>query len=245
MATILITSSVKVSAPYTLLRNEEERIKLTLEALKKWIEIAPTHKIIICDGSNYNFTNDCKKKIPKNNIEFLYFENNTSLVREYGKGYGEGEIVKFALENSLFLRHEDFFIKCSARIWVENFRKILISWNGIFECDLGLKRNKLRVPIIPYYVDTKFYIVNKSFYLKHFLNNYKNVRDKEWNFLEHEFFKSLLNLGDKVGPYLISQKPTILGVSGTYDKKYKTSKFYILKKQLTHFVKSYIIKAYY
>jgi hypothetical protein len=245
MTTILITSSVKVSAPYTSLTNEEERAKLTLEALKKWLAIAPTYKIVICDGSNYNFSNDCKKSFPNADIECLFFENNTSLVSEYGKGYGEGEIIEFALKNSSFLKHENFFIKCSARIWVKNFNKILISWNGIFECDLGLKRNNLRVPIIPYYVDTKFYIVNKNFYLKHFLNVYKNVRDKEWNFIEHEFFKSLVSINKKVGHYLVSQKPIILGVSGTYGTKYNTSRFYFLKKKITHFIKSYIIKAYY
>jgi hypothetical protein len=245
MSTILITSSVKVYAPYTLLRDEAQRVKLTLDALKEWAKIAHAHKIVICDGSNYDFTNDCKRLFPKNNIECLYFKNNTLLVSEFGKGFGEGEIVKFALENSLFLKQDDFFVKCSARIWVENFNEILSSWNGIFECDFGLKRNALRIPIIPYYVDTKFYIINKNFYLNNFLNCYKKVRDKKWNFLEHEIFKSLCNINKKVGYYFISQKPTILGVSGTFDKKYNTSKSIILKKKLTHFIKSYIIRAYY
>jgi hypothetical protein len=245
MSVLLISSCIKVSAPYTKLDNQNDRLGATLESLRQWVDIAKNHKIVICDGSNYDFTNDCKNLFPNHNIECLHFQNDNLSVSKYGKGYGEGEIVKYALERSVFLKNETFFIKCGGQIWIKNFRKILDSWNQLFECDLILKRNIIRIPIIPHQVDTRFYIVNKEFYIKNFLNRYQNVRDHEGNYLEHEFFKSLKNINYKVGKYLMSQKPIINGVSGTYATRYSLNKFYWLKKQLTHFLKSFIIKSNY
>lgn len=245
MSVLLLSSCIHVSAPYTKLKCANLRLKSTLDSIKQWIKIAPTQKIVICDGSNYDFTTDCKKLFPKQKIECLNFRNDECAVAKYGKGFGEGEIIKYALKKSKFLKDQQFFIKCSSQIYIKNFRKIISSWNGLFECDLILKRNIVRIPIIPYAVDTRFYIVNKEFYIKNFLNRYQKVRDQEGNFLEHEFFDAILNINNKVGKYFISKKPVINGISGTYASKYSTNKFYWLKKNLTHFLKSFFIKSIY
>ena len=245
MSVLLLSSCIQVSAPYTKLKSANLRLKSTLESLKQWIKIAPTQKIVICDGSNYDFSNDCKNLFPQHKIECLNFRNDEYAVAKYGKGYGEGEIIKYALKKSKFLMNEDFFIKCGGQIYIKNFKKIINSWNGLFECDLILKRNILRIPIIPHQVDTRFYIVNKKFYIKNFLNRYQKVRDQEGNFLEHEFFNALLNINHKVGKYFISEKPEINGISGTYGSEYSTNKVYWLKKKLTHFLKGFIVKSIY
>ena len=245
MATILITSCVKVSAKLTKLTDEQKRIKLTLQSLKKWKKIAKENKIVICDGSNYDFTTDCKKIFKNDDIECLYFQNNYRAVKKFGKGYGEGEIVKFALKNSVFLKQADFFAKCTGRLWVVNFKKLLSTWNGIFECNFILKRNKFKILAEPQRVDTRFYIVKKKFYYKHLLHSYKNVRDEQFNFLEHAFFKSIFKIKKRVGCYLFQQRPLIVGTSGTDNKKSNYSNFDHPKKKFTYLIKRFIINFLY
>ena len=44
---------------------------------------------------------------------------------EQGKGYGEGEIIEYALKNSAFLHSEREFIKLTGRITIENLDAII------------------------------------------------------------------------------------------------------------------------
>ena len=245
MAIILITSCVKVSAKRTKLTDKQKRIKLTLQSLKKWKKIAKGNKIVICDGSNYDFTEDCKKKFKDNDIECLYFQNNYRSVKKFGKGFGEGEIIKFALKNSVFLKQADFFAKCTGRLWVDNFKELLRTWNGVFQCNFILKRNKFKILIKPQRVDTRFYIVKKRFYYKYLLHSYKNVRDEQFNFLEHEFFKSIFKIKKCVGSYLFKQRPIIMGTSGTENKKNNHSNLGHPKKKFTYLIKRFIINFFY
>src|SRR5271169_740705 len=94
---ILLTSCVIVADHSVSLKDENSRIWLTLESIEKWLIISPDFRLVICDGSNFDFSNIVREKFPAANIECLFFQNNQEMVRLHGKGYGEGEIVNYAL----------------------------------------------------------------------------------------------------------------------------------------------------
>ena len=165
---ILLTSCVIVSDHSVSLKDENSRIRLTIESIEKWLAISSDLRLVICDGSNFDFSKIATEKFPQANIECLFFENDRKSVGLYGKGYGEGEIVKYALQNSVYLKESDFFAKCTAKLWVENFFECLKCWNGTFLCK-GYFSNVFLLKKTQFsYVDTRFYLVNKSFYLKKF-----------------------------------------------------------------------------
>src|ERR1019366_7445454 len=214
---ILLTSCVVVSDHSVSLKDENSRIRLTIESIEKWLAISSDLRLVICDGSNFNFSRIILEKFPEVNIECLFFENNKELVGLYGKGYGEGEIVKYALLNSVYLKESDFFAKCTAKLWVENFFECLKCSNGTFLCK-GYFSNVFSFKKTQFsYVDTRFYLVNKSFYLKNLVSAYLNVGGEQGLSLEHCFRDVILK--EKYKKIMFNVPPVICGVgggSGTY-----------------------------
>ena len=111
---VLLTSCVIVSDHSVSLKDPDSRVRLTTDSIEKWLAVSPDLRLVICDGSNFDFSKIVLKKFPNANIECLFFQNNKELVGIHGKGYGEGEIVNYALENSSYLNESDFFAKAGA-----------------------------------------------------------------------------------------------------------------------------------
>lgn len=219
--TLLLTSSVIVSAPFVKLSDPTKRVELTLESIKQWIRIAGDLNIVICDGSGYDFSNDVAERFPQAKIECISFKNDTEAVLAYGKGYGEGEIINYALTHSEYLRCSDYFVKCTSKLWVKNFPTIFNRWNSIFQCQFGLEKPKSIRNAKPHIVDTRFYIIKKDFYIEHFGNAYKNVRDQDGYYLENCFKDVILNKKFLASSILFFTTPLIMGVAGTSGEIYK------------------------
>ncbi len=112
---ILLTSSVIAMDSSVLLRDQNLRIFYTLESIKEWSTKAPDCKFIICDGSGFDFSSMMQEKFPHLQIECLAFLNDAEVVKRRGKGFGEGEIIRYALEHSNYLRQSTWFAppRCS------------------------------------------------------------------------------------------------------------------------------------
>ena len=109
---ILLTSSVKVMDSSGKLNNPNLRIHYTIESISEWIKIDPSVQIVICDGSGFDFSDTVKNKFPLAKIECIFFDNDAEKIKIHGKGYGEGEIIRYALQHSHMLLKSDVFIKC-------------------------------------------------------------------------------------------------------------------------------------
>jgi len=233
---ILLTSCVIVSDQSVSLKNENSRIRLTIESIEKWLAISPDLHLVICDGSNFDFSKIIFEHFPKANIECLFFENNKKLVGLYGKGYGEGEIVNYALQNSAYLKQSDFFAKCTAKLWVENFFECLDNWNGTFLCK-GYFSNVFSFKKTQFsYVDTRFYLVSKSFYLENLASTYLDVGGEQGLSLEHCFRDVILK--GKFQKIMFSVPPVICGVGGAAGTYYKNN----LKRRIKEIIRLWLVK---
>jgi hypothetical protein len=221
--TLLLTSSIFISAPFVKLADPKKRVEFTLESIKQWMKIVGDLNIVICDGSGYDFTKEVAKIFPQSKIECINFKNDAKLVSAYGKGYGEGEIIQHALANSEYLNRSDYFVKCTSKIWVKNAPVIFKHWNNIFQCQFGLASPKTFRNAIPQFLDTRFYIANKSYYMDYFSNAYKNVRDQDGYYLEHCFRDVVLNNKIQASRILFPTPPLLVGVSGTSGETYRAA----------------------
>jgi len=210
---LLLTSCVAVSAKNTQIIDLTLRIELTIKAIIKWISISKEIKIVICDGSNFDFTQIIHTTFPAQQIECLFFNNSSELVARYGKGYGEGEIINYALQKSSFMKNADFFVKCTSKLWVDNFFECLKYWNGTFLCDCYFSYMKRQKHMIFKSVDTSFYIVNKDFYIDHFSSAYLNVREAQRHWLEH-CFRDII-IAKELKHFMLPVAPIVKGVSGS------------------------------
>lgn len=239
---LLLTSCVFVSAPFVALSDPTERIELTLKSIKQWIKIAGNLNIVICDGSGYDFTREVAKRFPQARIECIFFRNDTESVLAYGKGYGEGEIINYALAHSEYLKQADYFIKCTSKLWVKNFPEIHDRWNNIFQCQFGLEKPKSFRNAIPSSVDTRFYIINKIYFSELFSNTYKNVNDREAYYLEHCFKDVILDKNLRASSILFPIPPLIEGVAGTSGETYQTDN--LLNKRFKNFKAYWKLRVY-
>lgn len=232
---ILLTSSVVAHDTGVTLTDTEERLRLTIESVGEWLKIDPGLRIVICDGSGFDFSGPLRARFPAAAIECLHFHNDVASVQRYGRGYGEGEIVRHALEHSRFIADAKCFAKCSAKLWVANFHACLSEWNGKF----AFKGVFLDV-FSPFrattfaYIDTRFYMASVEAY-RHYLGDAHIRIDKDRGYgLEECFRDTVLTQG--LDSLLLRTPPVIAGVGGGIGRHYRNSIKRILKEKLRNWL---------
>lgn len=227
---VLITSSVIAMDSSVNLKNAELRVRYTLEGLEKWLAISPKISIVICDGSGYDFSKKILEHFPEANIESLYFENDLKSIQMYGKGFGEGEIINYAIKHSKVLKSADWFCKCTAKLWVDNFFECISSWNEQFLCKayfsnvFSFKKTRLE------YIDTRFYLVNKDFYIKHFSLLHMNLDESKISSIEDQFCDAVTH--PLMHGVMFTIQPVICGMGGGSGKYYNNSLARRVKERL-------------
>ena len=190
---LLITSCVAPPMqPNLILSDPQIRCKETIKGLIFFIKSGTFDKIVLCDNSGFTFNNDELTALATNynvSLEILTFVGDSSKVKERGKGYGEGEIMKYILENSYLLKTEDFFFKITGKLFVVNIEDIV-------------KR-----------INTRFYGVNKQVFIDVLLCEYLKVNDKEMMWYEICFRDALKKASISFNSFPIY--PIIYGLSGT------------------------------
>lgn len=228
---ILLTSSIIAHDPGVKLKNEHERLSYTIQSIEQWLRIDPRISIVICDGSNYNLQATLKGIFEGSNIEYLSFQNDLDNVKKYGRGYGEGEIVKFSLSKSSIIKKAGCFTKCTSKLWVSNFSEISKWWKDHFLCH-GVFKNTFSPfkPTTLKYIDTRFYMTSCEFYSEYLIDAHSNIRTDSGHGLE-ECFHSIAtqrNLKEILSPI----PPIIEGVGGGTGINYNNSTKRIWKEKL-------------
>ena len=216
---VLITSAINVSAAKTVLTDPNVRLCLTLKCINKWCSTPGVSHVIVCDGSGFDLRPHLNKIVStKSGIscEIISFKNDVVGVKAKGKGYGEGEIINYALGHSKFLNGASHFAKCTGKLWVENFATCLSGFNQLASFDFYGNFK-------PIMIDTRFYIVEKEFYISKLAALHNYVDDDNGYYLEHAFRDGLAIL--KLSDYVMYPTPRISGVSGSMGVHFETNRF--------------------
>ncbi len=227
---LLMSSSAIAMDRTVALIDTEQRVHFTLESIGKWIGLCPDLRLVLCDGSGYDFSKIVQTKFPGSQIECLSFENDKERVHLYGKGYGEGEIIKYALSHSAFLQEADWFAKCTGKLWVDNFSSCLREWNGVFLCKaffanvFSFRKTHFE------YIDTRFYMVRKDFYQTYFSETHLRVGGAFGTSIEENF--KAIALENRMKRILFKSPPVIRGVGGGSGKYYRNNLIRRLKESL-------------
>lgn len=213
---LLITATILPQEKrYIQLRNPEERLRQYIDSLKFYITNTSIKEIVFCDNSGYDFRKDELFSLADEyhkKVEVLQFIGNQYKISSCGKGYGEGEIIKYALKNSCLLKQADYFIKVTGRLKIKNMDAIKdkLDLNKLY-FNMSINRQQ--------WIDTVIYCIPKKIYYKWFLNAYKQVYDKHGNYIE-QIFKVII---EKNGLHInnLPYYPYIDGLRGTTGKKYQ------------------------
>lgn len=236
---ILLTSSVIAHDPGVALKDTDQRIELTIAGIREWLRIDPSQPIVVCDGSGFDFSQRAAREFPDTTIECIHFHNDTSQVQRYGRGYGEGEIVRYALDHSQLISEAGCFAKCTAKLWVSNFLQCIGDWNGHFLCkgvflDVFSPFRPTRLA----YVDTRFYVASLPYYRQHLLEAHRNVRKTSEHGLEECFLEVLQ--GHEMQHVMFKVAPVIYGIGGGIGRAYRNP----LKRRLKETLRLWLVRRH-
>lgn len=231
---ILLTSSVIAMDQSVHLKDEKLRIFHTLESIKKWLDISPKNKYVLCDGSGFDFSPLVLENFPNANIECIFFNNDPALIEAHGKGFGEGEIIRYALEHSKTLRESQWFSKCTAKLWVDNFLECTAEWNGKFLCQVFFSNVFSLKSAQPEFIDTRFYLADTNFYKAYLAHAHIDIGGVSGISIEDRFLEIVMR--EDLNGFIFRNPPVVCGVGGGSGKYYKDSKTRRLKEKLRSWI---------
>jgi hypothetical protein len=179
---ILITTAIKPpdNLPYLVLSDHNARLAATKAAILYWVAQG-SKNIVVVDSTNtsplnkedFKLLRDCGTK-----IEVLTFRQDQDEIMQHGKGFGEGNIIKHAIENSKLLQCSEYFYKITGKCFCRNFEFIdeIVLKNNIKTIfwklfDRNFAGNNLQL------ADTRFYFSSKSFFMNTLYPVYQNAKN--------------------------------------------------------------------
>lgn len=235
MNVLLITGAIDVKSnliPLLEVTNCEVRLSQYIHSIKYSIDYYTniTH-VVFCENTNYNFDYSelCQYSKQKGKVlEIIKFTGNYDLISNHGKGYGEGEIIKYALIHSKILTECTAFYKLTGRVIIRNMDSVIRatkSNNAFIYYPSNIYRGNSN------FISTIFYKTDKIFYETNLINEYQKVEDRNNQFLEYLFLDILKNHPIKsFGVY-----PLISGQSGTTGLNYDLSKLKNTIEEIANF----------
>ena len=207
---ILLTGCINPNGmPFTKLTDANERQRQYINAIHFYIENTDC-KIIFCENSNTDITPFFKDL--QNRLEVLTFPGNQDKKR--GKGYGEAEIIEYALQHSSYIQDDFIIIKITGRLIVNNICKIIKSLTFKHDFVTCLFHSDLK------FADSRIFCGTVAFF-KEFLKNKDQMYDEHKVFFEHILASTVLASSVKFIPFL--EEPIITGTSGTTGRLYQDS----------------------
>ena len=232
---LLITGAITPgkNVPNTKLLDAKERKAQYVDALKKnIIEISKVHTyikgIVYADNSmpELEIFEECESLAREKNVklEIIRFLGDNDLLMKKGKGYGEGEITKYAILNSSLISEADYILKLTGRITIDNLADIIKR--------IDKKRCYFNMPnrTLKNMCDTRFYAMPVKLYKAQFINAYENVNDNEGHYLEH-CMTDVINDND-IKTWNFPLYPKYNGVSGSKGHVYTYNKYKCVIKDL-------------
>lgn len=241
-APLLLTATVAPQVSGNLkLASPEIRASQYKLAIEQWCRSGFFKKIVICENSNYQesvlITGTVIEKFKKDGgvIEYLTFlPESMSNVSRFGKGYGEMEIIKHAVSESLLIRNAGFFTKCTGRLFVKNSDHILNSLN--LSPNFAICAN---LSMMLKFCDSRFFICSVDFFEKYLVSKIDRLCDSEGRYFEKILAMGILNaIANDMRWSVPVRAPWYEGQSGSVGIKYK----YPLSENIAIIIKKHIAK---
>lgn len=239
---LLLTGCINPNGmSFTSLNDPRERKEQYVTAINFYLS-SSNFPIVFVENTGTDISELFTSAIHSGRMEYLSFKGNKEKKR--GKGYGECEIIQYALEESHIIHstNDKRIAKITGRLIIENIEFILKFYNIIFS------RNTTICSISNdfLYADSRFFVAQVGFY-QEFLKYKELIDDTKGYYFEHALCDTIKNATSyPFSPFLIM--PQILGISGStgevYRKKSQTIYSRLLYAKHALCLKNQFIKTY-
>ena len=214
MESLLITTATRPPENIFMLRmtSHSKRLILARAAVLFWA-CNGIKRIVIADATGHqNMTDEDVKILDDQGVQveqISYIQDQKSIIAR-GKGYGEGKLIKQALEQSKFLKEANHFYKCTGKIYCQNFSNIskLIKNAGANNVFWEEPHGKT--------IDARFYYTSKLFFENVLGPAYEMINDNAGITAENVLYDAAISALSKTE----SIRPLLSGFSGSLDKQY-------------------------
>lgn len=206
---ILLTGCINPNGmPFTRLTNADERKQQYVDAIHYYLNNT-TYKIVFCENSDTDIKPLFDKEFDQ--LEFLHFAGNK--IKNKGKGYGEAEIIEYALLHSKFIQNDSIIVKITGRLIVKNIQRLLSTVNNKNDFVTCIFHSNLT------FADSRIFCGTFQFY-KEFIKNKSQINDSYGLFFEHVLATTIIKSSTEYIPFY--EEPIILGISGSTGVLYTT-----------------------
>lgn len=208
---LLVTGTIRPNTNISVeINNKDERLREYINCLKYYICKSEIAKIVFCENSRYTFNQNSLFKLAQKynkQLEILQFEGDVEKIGIYGKGYGEGEIIEYAFNNSKLIKNSDYFIKVTGRLIVNNLKQIIDK--------MVYPKTYFNLDLYGYQcIDTRLYGMTTEQYRNTFIHLYYNVRDRRNRRIIEKIFINTIRKNN-IHIYNFPVYPEIIGCSGS------------------------------
>ncbi len=207
------TIDPSVGKVHVALSDKRERLNQYLSNINNLILNSDFDCIVFCENSLYQHDYSDLTTLARQqgkHLEILSFMGSNDIIMVKGKGYGEGEILNYAVHNSLFLRENTTsFYKLTGRIYVDNINKILANSphdNVFIRWDVKKKE-----------VDTRFFRTQVGFFKENLSHLLDQCDERTSMSIEEVYFNALKGNPDV---YSFTSYPVIKGICASLGRPY-------------------------
>lgn len=218
MTAVLITTAIAPpeNIPYLAMTNVATRLLTTKAAIFFWAA-SGVKNIVIVDATNQLVLSESEVSSLSQmnvNVEQMAYQQDDALIKVKGKGYAEGSLILYAVQNSSVLSRAKEFFKCTGKVYCRNFAQLqnVIKNQGlssVFWMESTQGPN-------PAMIDMRFFYTTKAFFEEVLIHGYMEASDNEQNFVESSCAR-LVQAQCKSGNLL---RPLLSGFSGGLGRQY-------------------------
>lgn len=238
---LLLTASINPNNMPGAILDTSQRLNDYKAAFKYYLENHPRISMIVF-AENSGWPLSEIQEIGKLNpyskqIEYLSLNIN-NFPREFGKGYGELNLISSALEQSELIKKAGYIAKVTGRLIVTNISQILESTSNPIDALCDLRDHPLyewlKLPYCGRMCDTRLIIFTPAFFekhLKHLISNH----DQGGFSIEDKFYHAMKRVDD--GTRVLCRFPIeaeYRGLAGHKNKNYSGNKE-VLKRTIRSF----------
>lgn len=199
---------------YLALSNPKTRLEQYRKAVAFYLNCKEVSGVILCDNSmsvdsDFTYETELARKMGKP-LEIMYIHTDECKISQYGKGYGEAEILDHVVSHSSLLDENDRFLKVTGRLMLTN-------------ADTLIKKAESEIDIVinqcgDASVDSRFFIAKVDVY-KHLFSNVKySVNDNAGKYLENVYYDVITSNCIRTESFF--RFPRVKGQSGSLGYQY-------------------------
>jgi len=196
----------------------DDRFNDYVQAFKLWLATPSVNNIIFVENSGYDLRvfRELASVVKNKSVEFVSFDGQ-HFDRSLGKGYGEMLALKQVLLESELLKITGRFIKVNGRYYVPELNQVSELWTNETEVICDFTKNLT-------WSDSRVFGGTRSFLELYLLPELALVNDTGGKYFEHALAFSAHKAIGAGGGWKLCPPVPIVGISGTNNAVYKSSK---------------------